>query len=121
MLKKRLNSFAYAFAGIVSLFRSEANAKIHLVAAILVLIAGFFFEISTVEWCIVALCIALVFSAEALNTAVEKLTDLVTEDYHPLAKNAKDIAAGAVLIIAIGAATAGLLIFLPKLLKINIL
>lgn len=116
MLKKRLNSFRYAGAGIAALFRSEPNAKIHLVLTIASVAAGFFFHLTTTEWCVIILAISLVLSAEAFNTAIEQLTDLVSPDFHPLAGKVKDLAAGAVLITAIGAAVTGLIVFLPKLL-----
>ena len=116
MLKERLESFKYAFKGIAALFDSEPNAKIHLFFAIAAIAAGWFFQISLVEWCLVVLCIALVLSAEAFNTAIEALTDLVSHDYHPLAGKAKDVAAAGVLLLAMGAAIVGMLIFLPKFL-----
>lgn len=116
MLKKRLNSFRYAFQGIGRLFRTQPNAKIHLVATSVVVAGGFYFEISTVEWCLATLAIASVLAAEAFNTAIEDLTDLVSPGQHPLAGHAKDLAAGAVLLVAIGAAVVGVFIFLPKIL-----
>jgi diacylglycerol kinase len=118
MLKKRLNSFRYAFAGLADLLRTQPNARIHLLASLLVLAAGFYFEISTAEWCAALLAIAIVFSAEAFNTAIEYLTNLVSPGYHPLAGKAKDVAAAAVLIAAIGAAAVGLIIFLPKIMAL---
>jgi len=87
--------------------------KIHVVIGILTIGVGWFFSISTTEWCLVTLSIALVMSAEGFNTAVEHLTDLASPNYHPLAGKAKDVAAGAVLLAAIGAAIVGLFIFLP--------
>ena len=117
MLKDRFNSFKYAFKGITSLFQSEANAKIHLLAAILVVIAGIYFQISLVEWMICTLCIVAVFSAEAFNTAIEQLTDLVSPEHNEKAGRIKDLSAAAVLLIAIGAAIAGLIIFLPEILE----
>jgi len=114
MLKKRLKSFSYAFAGIADLFKTQPNAQIHLVVATCVIIAGFFFQISTSEWCVLVLTMALVLSAEGFNTAIEYLTDLVSPDHHPLAGKTKDVAAGAVLISAIAAVIVGLMIFLPK-------
>ena len=78
------------------------------------LAAGFFFEVSRWEWCLLILCVAVVLAAEAFNSALEYLVDLVSPGQHPLAGKAKDIAAGAVLIVAIGAALVGLLIFIPK-------
>ena len=118
MLKNRINSFRYAFQGIARLFRTQANARIHLLATVVVVLAGFYFEISTLEWCCCALSIAAMFSAEAFNTAIEDLTDLVSPDYHPLAGHAKDVAAGAVFLMAIGASVVGALVFLPKILDL---
>jgi diacylglycerol kinase len=117
-LKKRLNSFRYAFSGIMDLFRSQPNAHIHLFAAAGVIAAGFYFQISMQEWGLVALAITGVLAAEAFNTAIEHLTDLVSPNLHPLAGKAKDAAAGAVLLTAIGAAVVGCLVFLPKLLDL---
>ncbi len=116
MLKKRLDSFKFAFAGIRDLFKTEPNAIIHLIVAILAVVLGFFFSISTTEWCFVIFSIAFVFSAEAFNTAIEHLTNLVSPDYNELAGKTKDAAAAAVLFAAIGAAVVGIIIFLPKVL-----
>ncbi len=118
MLKARLNSFRYALKGIADLFRHTPNARIHLFVACCALIAGFFFGISRIEWCIISLCIALVLAAEAANTAIEYLTDLVSPEYHPLAGKTKDAAAAAVLFAAIGAAIVGIIIFAPYLVEI---
>ena len=118
MLKKRLNSFRYAIAGIADMTRSQANVKIHLVATVLVIIAGCYFDLNHTEWCLVVLAIASVLAAEGFNTALEYLTDLVSPNHHPLAGKAKDVAAGAVLLAAIGAAAVGLLIFLPKIMAL---
>lgn len=114
-MKKRLHSFRYAFQGLADLFRSQPNAQIHAAAAVVAVCLGIFFQISRLEWAVIVLCIALVISLEALNTAIEHLTDLVSPNYHPLAGKAKDVAAAAVLIAAMGAAIAGGLIFLPKI------
>ena len=116
MLKQRYNSFRYAFEGLFDLIKSQPNAKIHLLAATLTIIAGFYFSISRTEWLLITLAIASVLSAEAFNTALEYLVDLVSPDYHLLAKKTKDVAAAGVLIMAIGAAIIGLIIFLPHLL-----
>ena len=118
MLKKRLNSFRYAFQGIKRLFLTQPNAKIHLFAAAMAIALGLYFEISLVEWCIIVFAITSVLAAEAFNTAIEDLTDLVSPEPHPLAGHAKDVAAGAVLITAIGAATLGIIIFLPKIISL---
>lgn len=114
-LRKRRKAFRDAGRGCKTLFRQEAHARIHLIIALLVIIAGFFFGLSATEWCLVALCIGGVIMGEAFNTAVERLADRVSSDYHPLIGAAKDVAAGGVLVMAIAAATVGLIIFLPKI------
>ncbi|MBL7826332.1 MAG: diacylglycerol kinase family protein [Saprospiraceae bacterium] len=113
-LKKRLHSFQYAINGIRNLFTSQPNAQIHLLVALFTLGAGYYFQISRMEWLAVCICIVTVISLEAVNTALEHLTDLVSPDFHPLAGKVKDVAAAAVLIAAIGAVAVGLIIFLPK-------
>ena len=95
-------SFGYAFEGIWTGIKKERNMKIHCVAAIIVTAAGTFFQISAMEWCICLLLFGMVVSLELVNTAVEAVVDLVTEERKPLAKIAKDTAAGAVLFTAIG-------------------
>lgn len=112
-LRKRIYSFVYAFQGLVSFLKKEHNAWIHCLAIVVVCCTGFYFQINTIEWCIVLLCFGLVLSAEAFNTAIERLVDLVSPDYHPIAGNVKDVAAGAVLICAIIVAIIGLIIFIP--------
>jgi diacylglycerol kinase len=115
-IPKALRSFRYAGVGIYNLFRFENNARIHLIACLLVIIAGVFFQISPVEWLLIVIQIALVWSAEAFNTAIEKLADLVSADYHPVIKIVKDTAAAGVLILAISAVIVGAVIFIPKVL-----
>ncbi|HIZ23475.1 MAG TPA: diacylglycerol kinase family protein [Candidatus Blautia faecigallinarum] len=107
-------SFGYAFAGIASCIKNERNMKIHCVMALLVTAAGFVLEISVTEWCICLILFALIFSLEMVNTAVESVVDLVTLEKKPLAKIAKDTAAGAVLAAAILSAIIGCVIFVPK-------
>lgn len=114
-LSKRINSFRYAFRGIRYMFLSQTNAKIHLFFALMVVILGVALQLWWVEWLLCLLCIAMVFSAEAFNSALEVLTDLVHPAQHPQAGLAKDIAAGAVLITALVSAMIGLIIFLPKI------
>ena len=114
-LKKRIKSFGYAFKGIASLIRKEHNAWIHCTAIVLVAIAGYHFDITPTEWCIVVLCFGLVLAAEGFNTAIERLVDLVSPDFHPIAGDVKDVAAGAVLICAIASAIVGLIVFIPYL------
>ena len=113
-IRKRARSFRYAWQGIVVSFRSEANLKIHVFIAALVIICGFLFKISVQEWLICILCFGLVISMELMNTVVETLVDYISTEEHPLAGKAKDIAAGAVLVSAVFAALAGLMIFVPK-------
>lgn len=108
-------SFGYAFEGIFAGIKKERNMKIHCAAMVCVIVAGIIFRISIVEWCICLTLFGLILALELVNTAVEAVVDLVTEEKRPLAKLAKDTAAGAVLIAAIMAAAVGLLIFLPKL------
>lgn len=108
-------SFGYAFEGIFAGIRGERNMKIHCFAAVCVIVAGVLFHISVTEWCICLVLFGLILSLELVNTAIEAVVDFVTEDKKPLAKLAKDTAAGAVLIAAVMAAMAGILIFVPKL------
>lgn len=110
-----MRSFGYAWKGICCCVGREQNLSFHLIAAVIVIIAGFCFGISRVEWMVVTGCIGLVIAAELFNSAIEKLVDLVSPDYHPVAGRVKDIAAGAVLICAITAATIGVIIFWPYL------
>ena len=108
-------SFGYAFEGIFTGIRKERNMKIHCVVAVLVVAAGIILKLSPIEWCICLALFGLVMALELVNTAIEAVVDLVMgEERHPLAKIAKDTAAGAVLIAALMSATAGLIIFLPK-------
>ena len=117
-IRKAIRSFRYAGRGVYSLFRYENNARIHLIACILVIIAGVFFKISATEWCFISIQIGLVWSAEAVNTAIEKLADVVSPEYHAAIKDVKDIAAAGVLILAISAVIVGGIIFIPKILAL---
>lgn len=116
-LKKRLMSFVYAFKGIGSLLKKEHNAWMHCTAIGVVTIAGIYFDITSTEWCIVLLCFGMVLAAEGFNTAIERLVNLVSPDFHPVAGDVKDVAAGAVLICAIAAAIIGIIIFFPYFLN----
>jgi diacylglycerol kinase len=111
----RIRSFKYAFSGIFHLLRSQHNAWIHAFATLLVVVAGFSFQITPAEWCWLILSMAFVWTAEAMNTALELLCDAATQEFHPLIGRAKDVAAGGVLLAAIGALTIGLIIFLPRI------
>jgi diacylglycerol kinase (ATP) len=111
----RLRSVRYALQGIATMLRSQHNAWIHAAATVLVIALGVACRLSTAEWCWIVLAIVAVWTAEALNTAFEFLTDVASPTFHPVAGKAKDVAAGAVLITAIGATVIGLLVFGPHL------
>jgi len=113
-LLKFLKGFVYAFEGILFGLKNERNFKLHVFAAIIVLIASMLTALSTIEWIIIILLIGGMLSLELMNSAVERVVDLVTSKQHPLAKHAKDFAAGSVLIYAIVSAVIGLIIFVPK-------
>ena len=113
--RRRVASFGHAGRGVWSALRSEVHLRIHAAATVVVLGLGFYCDISRLEWALVALAIAGVWTAELLNTAIEALTDLASPDFHPLAGKAKDVAAGAVLLAATGAAVVGALVFGPRL------
>ena len=117
-LKKFINSFSYPIKGLKYAYRNEQNLAVDVGIAILVLITGFIFKISAHEWALLVLTIGLVISCELVNTAIEAVVDLVTEEYHPLAKVAKDTAAAAVFIFAIVAIVVGLIIFLPRVINL---
>ena len=109
-----LRSFHFAFQGIAYALQTQRNARVHAVIAGLAIIAGIYFRITTVEWAILALTVGFVFSAEMINTVAELAVDLLTEQYHPMAKVAKDVGAGAVLVAAIAAVGVGVAIFGPR-------
>ncbi len=117
-ISKRLQSFRHAFRGIATLFATQHNALLHLVATVAVVVMGLFLGLSLMEWAVIALAIAAVFSAEAFNTAIEILGDAVSTDHNPLIGKAKDVAAGAVLMTAVGASAVGLLVFVPHFLDL---
>ncbi len=110
-----LQSLAFACAGVRHALHSQRNVRIHLGIAAAAVIAGFALRINRAEWAVVVTLIALVIGLELLNTAIETLVDLASPTFHPLAKTAKDTAAGAILLVALGSAVAGLIIFLPRL------
>ncbi|GKV64644.1 MULTISPECIES: diacylglycerol kinase family protein [Sporosarcina] len=113
-MKKFLKGFVYAWDGILDGFAEGRNMKSHGLSAVVVAIAGWLTGLSMMEWLIIVLLIGGMMSLELMNTAVEYVVDLVTSEYHPLAKKAKDIAAGSVLIFALTSAVIGCLIFFPK-------
>jgi diacylglycerol kinase (ATP) len=95
------------------MLRSQRNAWIHALATVTVCVAGFLFGLSRPDWCWIVLAVVAVWTAEALNTALEFLTDIASPTFHPIAGKAKDVAAGAVLLAAIGSVVIGLLVFVP--------
>jgi diacylglycerol kinase len=115
MLKQMFKSIGIAFNGIIDLIRSENNAKIHLISTIVVIIVGLKWQFLAIEWLWISLAIAGVWVAELINTALEKLTDLISPETNPIAKKIKDYAAGAVLVMAIWAIFVFCLISLPHL------
>src|SRR5713226_7232354 len=114
----RIRSFKCAFRGIWVMIASQHNAWIHAAATIIVVTVSFCFHLTTAEWCWIILAIISVWTAEALNTAFEFLTDVASPEFHPLAEKAKDVAAGAVLISAIGSVLIGMMILGPYALRL---
>lgn len=117
-MKRLIASFKYAFQGIFEAIDSEPNFKIHLVATILVIIAGFFFSIHAWEWVAIIGCICAVLALELINTSIEKMMDHLHPGKHEQVRLVKDLSAGAVLVMAIGAVIIGILIFFPKLMML---
>lgn len=113
---KIVASFGYAYAGLLYVARTQRNFRIHLAIALLATIAGLLLGMSLTEWAVFGVMVVVVLAAEMTNTMVEALVDLVSPGYHPLAKVSKDVAAGVVLLTAIGAVVVGLLIFGPHML-----
>lgn len=111
---KFLKGFIYAFSGIRDTFKTELNFRVHFFAVILAVFLGFVFSISAFEWLWIFLAIALVMAMELINTAIEALSNLVSLEYHPLIKKAKDASAAAVLVVSVFALLIGLFIFVPK-------
>ena len=112
---KRAQSFNHAFRGIRVFFAATPNAFIHAFAAFLVVVAGFCLKVSLTEWLFLVFAIGLVFVAEVLNTAIEIDINLTSPDFHPYARDTKDVAAAAVLVSVFLSVVVGLIIFLPKL------
>ncbi|MGJ5711833.1 diacylglycerol kinase family protein [Staphylococcus auricularis] len=110
-----MKRFKYAFEGLYALFKKDHKFLIHVLIALIVVICGFIFQLSAIEWILIIIAIGLVGAFEAMNTALEYVVDLVTSDYHALAKRAKDVAAASVLIAALIAFVIGLIIFIPHI------
>lgn len=113
--KRRILSFKHAYEGILAAINEEPNLKFHLLIALLVIVAGFFLRISERDWIIVVILIGLIISVELTNTAIEAVVDAFSPSEHPGAKLAKDISAGAVLVVSITAAAVGIIVFLHYL------
>ena len=114
-LVNRLKSVGWAYKGAIILLRTEASIKIQFVVAIMVTIAGFYFEISSTEWLFQVAMIGLVMSIEGLNTAIEAIANFIHPEHHPSIGHLKDVAAGAVFIAAISAIIVAAIIYYPKL------
>lgn len=111
----RLRSFVYAGRGVRTLLLSQPNALVHAAATVVVVALGLTMGVSHLEWAVLVLAIVAVWSAEALNTALEFLCDVASPEFHPLVEKSKDVAAGAVLLCALGSIVVGLLVFGPRL------
>jgi diacylglycerol kinase (ATP) len=118
MFADRLQSFRHAFSGIGLLLGTQANARIHALATVLVVALGLALGLSAGDWCWLVVAIVMVWMAEALNTAFEYLCDVVAPEYNPRVKRAKDLAAAAVLVAATGSVIIGILVFGKYLLKL---
>jgi diacylglycerol kinase len=115
-IKNRILSFKYAFRGIKTLYRETPNAMIQFVLAMVAILLGLFFHVSKVEWLVLILVIGGVLSMEAINTALENLSNFTCKnEIHPTIRKVKDLSAAAVLIMTIAALAIGILIFLPKI------
>ena len=114
-LQNRLNGVVYAFKGAFLLIRTERSIKAQVVLGLIMTAAGFYFDISTIEWIVQTMAIGLVLGAEGLNTAIEKLSDYIQPNHDPKIGFIKDISAGAVMMVAIAAAVVGLIIYIPKI------
>lgn len=118
MIRKRMAAFVDAGRGVITLMKTQVHAWVHLVATVGVIASGLWFQVTASEWCMLVLSMGLVWSAEAVNTAIEFVVDLVSPEHHDLAGKAKDTAAGAVLLASIAAAAVGVIVFGPHLLRL---
>ena len=114
-IHRRIKSFGFAIQGVVTFCKTQPNGWIHLLGALFAIALGLVYKINPMEWCMIVFAIAFVIATEMLNTGLEFLTDLASPSIHPLAKKAKDVAAGAVLVAAIASVVIAAIIFLPKI------
>jgi undecaprenol kinase len=114
-LKRRAQSFAHASRGILRLWLTQSNFRIQVAAALIAVLMGLYFRITAIEWLILVASIGLVLCAEAVNTAIEHAVDLLEPRLHPRARDAKDLAAAAVLIASVCAAIIGAILFGPRI------
>lgn len=112
-----IKSFSFAIYGIRTAVKQERNIRIHLIISLFVIAAAFTFSLSSIEWLFIIFAIGGMIALEMINSAIERTVDLVTQDIHPLAKQAKDLAAGAVFIYAIMSVIIGIIIFVPYILR----
>ncbi len=117
-MKSRIQSFFHAFAGLQAAFKTQPNLRIHFVATLLVIGFSIYFKLETFEWLFVLSAVALVWTAELFNTAIESLCDLYSKEFNPKIKFIKDVAAGAVLLAAIYALGVALFVFIPKIMEL---
>lgn len=117
-IKRVRNSFKYAFNGLIDTYKTEQSVWIYIPVALLVILFGFLFKISDYEWMIIILVLGIILSLELVNTSLEAVVNLVTNEYNPLAKKAKDTVSAAVLIFGITSVIIGLIIFLPKIIAL---
>lgn len=116
--RKYIDSFKYAFIGVVTVFREERNMRTHVALGLAAVLLSLFCDLTTLEWLLLLLCVFLVFIMEIWNTVIENVVDLVVDyNYHPIAKKAKDMAAAAVLLTSLFSLIVGAAILLPKILK----
>ena len=114
-IENRIKSVGFALRGALLLIRTEASIKIQVALAVLVTIAGFYFQISPTEWILQVLAISMVVGVEGANTAIEKICDFVHPEFDKRIGFIKDVSAGAVMLVSIGAIVVGLIIYIPKI------
>lgn len=114
---KRIESIGFALRGAYLLIKTEASIKVQFIIAIMMVILGFYFELSATEWALQVLAMGLVLSIEGINTAIEKMADFIHPNTHKKIGLIKDISAGAVLIASLFAGIVGLIIYIPKILE----